>query len=260
MFSCRLSAVAGRCGNLTIPGAGQVRYKNVRINKPKRATWFRQNMLAISAPVWNKEEPIEDIWRDCEHDLKMEEKKSWEEDINQLEHFYVREMVDLFERSKMIAFFHSNPIKRPNVHIAWQNGQRIGMDLKEYHYRVGKVGLRGTKWENCLHFWFKFHGEMNHQHILFSPELEPEKLLKYERKVPEFHLLGCVVENRILSKKEIQAMVQMPSLEQSRGELAAILGHHQQTTLRLLNSNQQQLATNLSQFIKDNSASDKEPE
>lgn len=134
------------------------------------------------------------------------------------------------------------------------------MDLKEYHYRVGKVGLRGTKWENCLHFWFKFHGEMNHQHILFSPELEPEKLLKYERKVPEFHLLGCVVENRILSKKEIQAMVQLPSLEQSRGELAAILGHHQQTTLRLLNSNQQQLASNLSQFIKDNSASDKEPE
>ena len=129
------------------------------------------------------------------------------------------------------------------------------MELKEYHYRVGKAGLQGTQWENCLHFWFKFPGEMNLQPILFSPEVDPAKLIKYERKVPEFTLIGCVVENRILSRRELQEMVKLPSLDQSRGELLSILGHQQQRTLQLLQSNQQQLSTNLSQMIKDASSS-----
>ena len=136
-----------------------------------------------------------------------------------------------------------------------QNGRRVGMELKEYHHRVGKAGLQGTQWENCLHFWFKFPGDMNLQPILFSPEVDPAKLLKYERKVPEFTLIGCVVENRILSRRELQEMVKLPSLDQSRGELLSILGHQQQRTLQLLQSNQQQLSTNLSQIIKDASSS-----
>lgn len=125
------------------------------------------------------------------------------------------------------------------------------MELKEYHHRVGKAGLKGTQWENCLHFWFKFPGEMNLQPILFSPNLQPDKILKYERKVAEFSLLACVVENRILSRKDLQEMVKMPGLEDSRAELVSILGYHQQNTLRLLQSNQQLLSTNLNQLIKD---------
>ena len=29
-------------------------------------------------------------------------------------------MVDLFETSKMVAFFHSNPTKKQNIRTAWQ--------------------------------------------------------------------------------------------------------------------------------------------
>ena len=31
-----------------------------------------------------------------------------------------REMVELFERSKMVAFFHANPLKKNKFRIAWQ--------------------------------------------------------------------------------------------------------------------------------------------
>lgn len=241
-------------GNLTVPGPGQVRFKAVRVNKPKRATWFRQSLLEISKPVWVEEQTSQNIWRNCQHALKEEERREYDDHINELEKFYVSEMVEHFEKSKMIAFFHANPMKRNNFRIAWQNGRRVGMELKDYHYRVGKAGLLGTRWENCLHFWFQFPGEMNMQPILFSPNLDPEKILKYERKVPEFVLLGCVVENRILSKKELQEMVKLPSLEQSRGELVSLLGYHQQQTVQLLQSNQQQLSTNLSQIINDASS------
>eukprot|EP00088_Acartia_fossae_P032513 TRINITY_DN33280_c0_g1_i1.p1 TRINITY_DN33280_c0_g1~~TRINITY_DN33280_c0_g1_i1.p1 ORF type:complete len:262 (+),score=9.97 TRINITY_DN33280_c0_g1_i1:51-836(+) len=249
----RAQCKCGPLSNLIIPRAGQVRFRQVRISKPKRAPWFRQNLLEISKPAWTSEVPIDDVWIDCEYAKKEEERREWNDEVNKLEEFYVREMVEQFEKSRMIAFFHANPMSRNSFRTAWQNGRRIGMELKEYHHRVGKAGLRGTQWENCLHFWFQFPGEMNLQPILFSPNLQPDKLLKYEKKVPEFHLLGCVVENRILSRREVQELVKMPSLEQSRGELLSILNFHQQRTLQLLQSNQQQLSTNLSQYIKDQS-------
>merc|ERR1719259_1139155 len=116
----------------------------------------------------------------------MKETEEWNDHVNQLEQFYVREMVENFERSKMIAFFHANPMKRNKMRIAWQNGRRVGCELKEYHHRIGKAGLKGTKWEQCLHFWFQFPGEMNLQPILFCPDVDPSKLLKFEKKVPEF--------------------------------------------------------------------------
>jgi len=207
--------------------------------------------LAISKPKWQEEEPIQDIWRNCEYAFKEAERKEYEDGINQLEEFYVREMMENFERSKMVAFFYANPMSKKKFHLAWQNGRRLDMELKEYHHRIGKAGLTGTRWHNCLHFWFNFPGEMNLQPILFSPDLDPAKLVKYEKKVPEFTLIGCVYGDRILSRSQIQQLVKLPNLEQSRAELVSVLGHHQRRTVALLQSNQQQLCTNLSQLVKD---------
>ena len=60
------------------------------------------------------------------------------------------------------------------------------MELQRYQRRVGVAGLRGTKWENCLHFFMNFPGEHN-QPILFSPKTDPKKLLAYEKKVMQPH-------------------------------------------------------------------------
>ena len=51
---------------------------------------------------------------------KKEEEREWKEHINQLEKFYVQEMVEMFEKSEMIAFFHTNPIKEADWRKAWQ--------------------------------------------------------------------------------------------------------------------------------------------
>jgi hypothetical protein len=91
------------------------------------------------------------------------------------------------------------------------------------------------------------------QPLLFSPTVEPAKILRYVKKVPEFSLLACIVENRILSRDQLAAMVNMPDLATSRAELAGLLAHHQRRTLTLLQANQQQLTVNLNQLIKDRS-------
>jgi len=185
---------------------------------------------------------------------KKEEEREWKEHINQLEKFYVLEMVEMFEKSEMIAFFHTNPIKDADWRKAWQNGRRAGMELQRYQRRVGVAGLRGTKWENCLHFFMNFPGEHN-QPILFSPKTDPKKLLAYEKKVPEFQLLAAVIHGRILSKAGVQELVTMPDLATQRAELSALLTFNQRKTLSLLGANQQTLSTNLDQYVKDKTAS-----
>ena len=141
------------------------------------------------------------------------------------------------------------------------------MELQRFQRRVGVAGLRGTKWENCLHFFINFPGEHN-QPILFSPKTDPKKLLAYEKKVlpskvcptsssflmlqvPEFQLLAAVIHGRILSKAGVQELVTMPDLATQRAELSALLTFNQRKTLSLLGANQQTLSTNLDQYVKD---------
>jgi len=124
------------------------------------------------------------------------------------------------------------------------------MELQRFQRRVGVAGLRGTKWENCLHFFMNFPGEHT-QPILFSPKTDPKKLLAYEKKVPEFQLLAVVVHDRILSKAGVQDLVNMPDLATQRAELSTLLSFNQRKTLSLLGANQQSLSTNLDQYVKD---------
>ena len=62
---------------------------------------------------------------------------------------------------------------------------------------------------------------------------------------------AAVVENQILDRNEVEAAAKLPELEVLLAETLAILNSPAQKTLQLLNSNQQNLTTNLSQLIKD---------
>ena len=103
-----------------LPSPGQIRFKRVNIQKPRRPDWFRQQLLAISAPRYSPPQTIEELPDSCEIAEKKEEEKEWKEHINQLEKFYVLEMMEMFEKSEMIAFFHTNPIKEADWRKAWQ--------------------------------------------------------------------------------------------------------------------------------------------
>eukprot|EP00091_Calanus_sinicus_P020585 TRINITY_DN5707_c0_g1_i2.p1 TRINITY_DN5707_c0_g1~~TRINITY_DN5707_c0_g1_i2.p1 ORF type:complete len:281 (-),score=76.64 TRINITY_DN5707_c0_g1_i2:28-870(-) len=238
-------------GHGVIPGPGQLRFRRVNITKPHQPDFFRKKLLAYSKPVWDEIVPLEDEPKNCGWVEKQEEAVKWNDHVNQLEVFYVREMMELFHSSQMIAFYHTNPISNGNFRKAWQNGRRSGMELKRFSMRVGRNGLRGTEWENCLHFFHSFPGDMNEQPILFSPEVNPKALLTFEKKVPEFHLLGAVVHGRILSRAGVMELQNIPDLTAQREQLVALLGANQGKLVQLLGSNQQQLATNLEQLIKD---------
>merc|ERR1712037_862657 len=233
-----------------LPSPGQIRFKRVNIQKPRRPDWFRQQLLAVAAPRYSPPQTIEELPDSCEMAEKEEERREWKECISRLGRCGGQEMVEMFEKSEMIAFFHTNPIKESDWRKAWQNGRRAGMELQRFQRRVGVAGLRGTKWENCLHFFMNFPGEHT-QPILFSPKTDPKKLLAYEKRVPEFQLLAAVIHGRILSKAGVQDLVTMPELATQRAELSALLTFNQRKTLSMLGANQQMLSTNLHQYVKD---------
>ena len=124
------------------------------------------------------------------------------------------------------------------------------MELKNFEHIVVRGAFQGTKWENLLFF---LEGSLWGQKIVFCPEMKPEKLMQLEKKVPEAFLMAAVVENRILDRGEIQALINMPTIDILLGETVSILNSPAQKTLRLLNSNQQNLSTNLNQYVKDKS-------
>ena len=246
--------VAVMVGSVT-PGPGQVRFRRVNITRPHQPNFFRKQLLAFSKPQWDEHVPIELEPLNCKYEAKNAEKKVWLDHVNQLEKFQVEEMKELFNSSGMIAFYLSNPMARCNFRKAWQNGRRMGgMELVKFNYRVGKAALRGSKWENCLHFFPQCYEKDHEQPILFAPEAQPKKLLSFEKKVPEFHLIGAVIHGRILSRNQVTELVNTPDLELQRQELVTILGANQVKLSQLLCSNQSQLSRNLEQYVKDSSS------
>ena len=247
--NAHIAAVLGS----VVPGPGQVRFRKINITRPHQPNFFRKQLLAVSKPEWDEHVPIEEEHLNCQYVAKKEERKEWLDHVHQLEKFYVQEMMELFNSSSMVAFYHSNPIARCNFRKAWQNGRRLGgMELTKFNYRVGKAGLRGTKWENCLHFFPQCYDHNDHeQPILFGPEVKPKNLLSFEKKVPEFHLIGAVIHDRILSRAQVMELVNTPALEQQRQELVTILGANQSRLVQLLSGNQSQLSRNLEQYVKD---------
>lgn len=142
--------------------------------------------------------------------------------------------------------------------------------MENYEAVMVRSAVEGTKWENLLFF---LEGGHTHQRLVFSKELSVANLVKLEKKVPEifliglsivvfvlllwvlieFNITGAFVENRMLDRAGIVAMSKMPTIDVLLAETLAILNSPAQKTLQLLNSNQQLLSTNLSQYVKDKS-------
>lgn len=220
--------------------------------RPKMPTWRRKVMVEFAKPVFSEKHPTtEFLWQECpriEEDLKSQK----ESEPNAYEALYVKDLVNYMETSKMIGIYHFNAIGTRNYRKAWQNARRLQMNLETYEPVMVKGALDGTRWENLL-FFLKGTNPKDGQRFVFCPEILPKSLLQFEKKVPEAYLMAAVVENRILDRAGVEELVKMPPLESLLGETVALLNSPAQKTSQLLNSNQQALSTNLSQYVKDQS-------
>lgn len=207
-------------------------------------------MLEFAAPIISEKHPTTQyLWQDCpkhQEDQIREERNT----PNPYEALYVKELSELLKQSKMVGIYHFNAINSRANRKAWQNARRLKMDLKTYEPVMVKGALKDSPWEN-LTFFLGGTFARDGLRLVFSPSVNADALFQFEKKVTEAFLMAAVVENRILDRRELEQLSKMPPLESLLAETLAILNSPTQKTLQLLNSNQQKLSTNLSQYIKD---------
>lgn len=219
--------------------------------RPRHPSWNRQQLIELSKPQHSLKHPTTQfLYQDCPRHQEIIEQEA-RNAPNDYEMIYVREMQDFLEKSKMVAVFQAQVRFKWKWHTAWQNARRAGMELRKYETVMIRAAAAGTQYEDALAHFYNTTTIPRLHHLVFSPEVQPKKLLDLDKKMPDFLLLGVIVENRLLSKKGLQAMLKMPPIDVLRGELCAILSTPAQKTASLLSSNQQALSTNLAQYVKD---------
>ena len=237
----------------------QVRYKKPDIKEHRHAYWERMQILEFTKPRYDvKNKTTKDLWQECPREKELDEIKAERYEANELERLYAAQMREFFEQSSMIGIFHVNPIKHRPQRMAWQNARRHGFELKKYNNRICREALKNTKWEDVV----MFHVEMGRMETQFAfcmdpaDKIDPAKLLAYDKKVPEFILLGAIIENRMLDRAGlIHAATSLypRGIESLHGELSTILQTPARKASQLLSRNQQKLSENLKQYIKDQS-------
>lgn len=159
---------------------------------------------------------------------------------NPYEGIIAKEVANWFNNSKMVAIFHVNSISADDMFKVRVQLFKQNMHLKVYSKHVMSQALLGTKFETILPLFDSNNG------IVFSPEQNLPKLLKTVKKVPQMMLLAGIVEDRLMSKTQLQTYADLPSLDIVRAQFAAILQNAGGSSLvTLLQANQSALATTL---------------
>lgn len=235
----------------------QIRFKKPDIYKHRHAHWNRMQLLEFAKPTYNlKHATTENLWQECPREKELKQKSIKIQKANELELLYAAQMRDFFERATMIGIFHVNSIKTRAQRVAWQNARRHGMELKKYNNRICREALRGTKWEEVV----MFLAEMGIMETQFAfdvgpvDQVDPARLLAYDKKVPEFILLAGIIDNHMLDRAGLThaaTNLYPRKIESLHAELSTILQNPARKTSQLLGRNQQNLSENLTQYIKD---------
>lgn len=163
---------------------------------------------------------------------------------NPYEKIIAKEVVNWFTNSQMVAIFHVNAISADDMFNVRVQLFKQNMHLKVYSKHIMSEALLGTKFESVLPLFNSSNG------IVFSPEPNLHKLLKTVKKIPQMMLLAGIVEDRLMSKTQLQTYADLPSLDIVRAQFAAVLQNAGGNSLvTLLQANQTVLAGALDSHV-----------
>lgn len=158
--------------------------------------------------------------------------------------FYARLCRQVFESSQLIAVFHNDGLSvQEQIEMA-RRLRKKKISVKVYGNSIVNEAITGTHLENMRPL---FVGPCI---IAISEGLPVRELIKDTRRLPKIHLLGGLVGDRLMTAAGMEEYSKMPSLEILQGQLAGLLTSSVSRTYSLLQSNQQRLAMNLDQLVK----------
>ncbi|XP_069691988.1 large ribosomal subunit protein uL10m isoform X2 [Periplaneta americana] len=209
--------------------------KRINIQRPAPPHYERRRVLEVCKPYYKYLDPRKGMSLVDLCEKPIEALPRTRED-NPYERILAREMLNWFNHSRMIAFFHGNPISAEDRFKTNIIFKRNNMQLKQYGRRVATMALEDTKYAAVLKLF------TSHNYMVFSTEPQVAKLIKLNRKIPQLVLMAGIVDDRFLSKNELVKYSLMPDLQTAQAGLVALLNsaamhltqnltHHQQTLI-----------------------------
>ncbi|KAJ8320692.1 hypothetical protein KUTeg_002279 [Tegillarca granosa] len=123
--------------------------------------------------------------------------------------------------------------------------QKNGLMMYSFSNAFMRRALEGTERENMIP-WF-----IGYNVIVCCEDNKIDLFMKLVQKMPEIIPLGGLMNNKLLSRPDLEKIRKLPNIETLRGELVSILSQSAgRETHRLLGSHQQTLSTNLTQLVK----------
>lgn len=201
----------------------------INIQRPKAPHYERARVIAVTQPKYA--EPPKALT--C---FKSRAQRTATEIENPYNAIIAREVRNWLDHSRLVAIFHLNSISADEIFRVRVDLHKQNMHLKSYGRKIIGQAVEGTRYEAILPL---FHS--NHC-IVFSPDQQNvNKLLRITRRVPQMVLLGGIVENSLLSRNELMAFAQMPSLQVAQAQLVQTLNQAAGTVVQQLQAHQVQL-------------------
>lgn len=154
----------------------------INIQKPKPPHHEKAKFLTITQPFLIN--PIMDKHPAelCKKDINLYQK----DDYNPFKQIIAEELLKWFQNSRLIAFYHMNPMTSHQQSKAFLLFKKQGMHFKSYGKSTMELALKGTPYEAVLSLF------VSRNMTVFSRNPEIKPLLKVTKKFPELILLGSL--------------------------------------------------------------------
>ncbi|EFA04041.1 large ribosomal subunit protein uL10m [Tribolium castaneum] len=212
----------------------------INIQRPKPVHRERSIMMTLTNPFFistkKGKTPIDLCTKSQDKIVKDEH--------NPYQQIIAGELRMWFNTSRLIAFYHLNPMKSDQRFKAYAMFKKSDMLFKQYGKKTLEIAVKDTKFEPVLDFY------VSQNIMVFSPQPEVKKLLKITKRFPQLVLLAAIFEGKFVSKDELIELEKIPNLQTAQAALVQTLNSAATTIHQQLNQHQSTLVSQLEQRIK----------
>lgn len=188
----------------------------INIQRPRAPHYERALFNAVTKPVY--EQPTLTEQCAARHaapkSATVDTRKVVE---NPYERIIAKEVSNWFAHSQLVAVYHINSISSEDMFKARVQFFKQNMHLKAYSKDIMKRALTDSQYANLLPLFDAKNC------VVFAPEQKLTQLLRISKRIPQMVLLAGVVEQRLMSRNQLQEFSALPSLDVARAQLVGVM-------------------------------------
>nr|CAH7759722.1 unnamed protein product [Callosobruchus chinensis] len=152
----------------------------INLSRPRAPHFEKAAFLELTKPWYISIKKDKKPFELCKG-FKQETTKN---EDNPFQRFIAQELHTWFTSSRLIGFYHHNPMDADQEFKAFSLFKKEKMHFKKYGKKTLEMAVKGTPFETVLDFY------VSQNMTVFSPEPEIKKMLKITKKFPQLVLLG----------------------------------------------------------------------